>query len=133
MRWAFWIAALGALVLWPRVGETQVPFYWCQVQGTSQNIIGQCGLDPSRLNPVTIYLNWSSGASATANAELTADNPVTLTSGNWQVETNLSGKSANTYDTFTGVATAVRLNITSYSSGTVTMTVVGPSLNPAVH
>ena len=133
----FTAAAALALGLGSLAANAQSPFYQCQftvnaagVSNGSAN--GVCQLDPQRLvkgGEVGILMNFSTGASLTASVEITGDVPVNITGGgNWQAETNLSGKTANAYDTSATPVTGLRLNVTPYTSGTLTLTVVQPAI-----
>ena len=133
----FTAAAALALGLGSMAANAQAPWYQQQftvnAAGVSNSTsIGVCQPDPQRMSDWSatgILLNFSAGASATATVEVTGDFPVNIAGGgNWQTETNLSAKTANAYDSLTIPVTGVRLNVTPYTSGTLTLTCVQPSI-----
>ena len=67
----------------------------------------------------------SSGANLTYNVEVTGDNIQSSTysaaTGNWVPFTGMSGLTASAAQTLGAVVTAVRLRVTSYTSGSVTL------------
>lgn len=76
-----------------------------------------------RVEPIGLLANVSNGATLTYNFEVTGDdvqapgyNPAT---GNWVAPTGWSGLTSSAVETLGGYVTAVRLNVTSYTSGSV--------------
>lgn len=76
------------------------------------------------LNPATFMVNVSSGASLTYNVEITADdiahpkyNPAT---GNWFPITGFAGQTASVTGVLSGACRGIRVNVTTYGSGTLT-------------
>ena len=76
-----------------------------------------------RVEPIGLIANVSNGATLTYNFEVTGDdvqnplyNPAT---GNWVAPQGWSALTASAVETLGGYVTAVRLNVTSYTSGTV--------------
>ena len=133
----FTAAAALALGLGSLAANAQAPFYQCQFNVTAAGVsngtaAGVCQIDPQRSkdwSATGLILNFTSGASATASAEITGDIPVNITGGgNWQAETNLGSKTASAYDLVAIPITGVRLNVTPYVSGTITLTVVQPAI-----
>lgn len=83
------------------------------------------------LTPANTLLAVEFGAaSATAQVEYTPDNPYSSdgnsynSSANWFIHPVLVGLTANGVDQLSVPARAVRLNLTAYTSGTVTLQVV---------
>ena len=130
-------AAALALGLGSLAAQAQAPFYQCQFSAAAAGVsngtaAGVCQIDPQRSkdwSAVGLLLNFTSGASATASVEITGDVPVNITGGgNWIAESNLGSKTASAYDLPTIPITGVRLNVTPYVSGTLTLTVVQPAI-----
>lgn len=88
-------------------------------------ILNQMGTSPFN---VGLGVTLSAGASLTYNVEYTFDdvfapnyNPAT---GNWIVLTALSAQTASKDSNMLSPVMAVRLNVTTYASGTATLTVI---------
>jgi hypothetical protein len=79
---------------------------------------------PNPLYP-QVVVGLSSGASLTYTVEVTGDNTPSAT-GTWVPLTNGFGLTANSLFTLYGAVQAVRANITSYTSGTLIITLVCP-------
>ena len=66
----------------------------------------------------------SSGASMTYNIEVTGDDPTVAgwknSTANWIPFTNMSGLTASATGTLGAMVTAIRANVTAYTSGTLT-------------
>lgn len=74
--------------------------------------------------PLTIVLDFTTVAAVgTASAEFTLDDPSDA-AATWFAFTDLSGKSATTVGVETAAVRAVRLHVTAYTSGTITMRVM---------
>lgn len=83
----------------------------------------------TRVEPVGLLAILSSGASLTYNFEVTGDDVqapgYSAATGNWIApQAGWSGLTASAVETLGGYVTAVRLNVTAYTSGTVTFQVV---------
>lgn len=77
--------------------------------------------------PIGIVLDFTTGTGVgTCNAEFTYDDLPTIAAGgaHWFAFPNLSSKSATTMDNPIMPCIAVRLNVTAYTSGTITMRVI---------
>lgn len=83
------------------------------------------------LQPSVLVL-LSSGASMTYNIEVTGDDPSapgwTNATGNWVPFTNFSALTASAVGTLGAMVGALRANVTSYSSGTLTFQFVQLSI-----
>lgn len=117
--------------------EAQTLFSQCQIVMTTAGVsnitnAGYCPIDPQRMANgagVGLLLNFSSGASATVTVQLTGDNPVNTTGGGiWNNHDTLVNETASANGNIQFAVTGVRLNVTAYSSGTITLTVIQPSL-----
>lgn len=76
--------------------------------------------------PVGLVLDFTTGSGVgTANAEFTFDDLPSILAGTavWIPLTSLSQKTATTMDSTTMPMTAVRLNVTAYTSGTISLRV----------
>jgi hypothetical protein len=75
-------------------------------------------------SPATVILDFTTGTGVgTASAEFTIDDP-SVSGAIWLALTNLTGKTATAYDTVNTAMRAVRLNVTAYTSGTITLRVL---------
>lgn len=73
--------------------------------------------------PIGIVLDFTAGTGVgTASAEFTFDDPSDA-NAKWFAFPDLSGKTATTVSQETMPARAVRLNVTAYTSGTISMRV----------
>jgi hypothetical protein len=117
--------------------NAQAPNYVCQIVMSGAGVsnatpAGVCAIDPTRMTNgagVGLLLNFSSGASATASVQVTGDVPVNVTSGGlWNNHDTLVNETANANGNIQFPVTAVRLNVTAYASGTVTLTVIQPAI-----
>lgn len=117
--------------------EAQVLFSQCQIVMTASGVSnttnsGYCAIDPQRMSQgagVGLLLNFSAGASATVTVQLTGDNPVNTTGGGiWNNHDTLVNETASTNGNIQYAVTGVRLNVTAYTSGTITLTVIQPAL-----
>ena len=76
-----------------------------------------------RVEPVGLIANVSNGATLTYDFEVTGDDVQSPTynaaAGNWVSPQGWSGLTASAVETLGGYVTAVRLRVTSYTSGTV--------------
>lgn len=83
--------------------------------------------NPSQLLP-SVLATVSAGASLTYNVEVTGDDITAPgyapANGNWNVFDGMGGLVASANGTLQAVVTAFRINITSYASGSVTLTIV---------
>ena len=129
--------AAAAMIALSVPAQAQAPFYSCVVTMTSAGVsniggAGYCPIDPQRMTNgagVSLLLNFSSGASATATVQLTGDVPVNTAGGGiWNNHDTLVSETANANGNLQFPVTGVRLNVTSYTSGTVTLTVIQPAL-----
>ena len=74
--------------------------------------------------PIGLVLDFTTGTGVgTANAEFTFNDLPTIAAGSavWIPLTSLSAKTATTMDSTTMPATAFRLNVTAYTSGTISL------------
>lgn len=87
--------------------------------------------DNAYLNTVPASINWngigilctvSNGASLTYNVEITGD-VTPSSSGNWNLHDTLFSLSASANGNLEFAVTGIRVNITSYSSGSVNLAV----------
>ena len=115
----------------------QAPFSVCQIQMTAAGVSnitpnGICNIDPQKMTygeGTSLLLNFSSGASATATVQISGDVPVNTTGGGiWNNHDTLVNETSSANGNLQYPVTAVRLNVTAYSSGTITLTVVQPAL-----
>ena len=129
------LAVLGLGMVSPT--DAQVQFSQCVIQATSAGVsngsnTGVCYIDPQRMAQgagVGLLLNFSSGASATVSVQLTGDNPVSTTGGGiWNNHDTLVSETGSANGNIQYAVTGVRLNVTAYSSGTITLTVIQPAL-----
>lgn len=73
--------------------------------------------------PIGLILDFTTGTGVgTASAEFTFDDPAD-SAAVWLALTSLSGKTATTMDSTTMPMRGVRLNVTAYTSGTITLRV----------
>lgn len=130
------LALLVACLMGP-VAYAQGTFYRCQIivrQAGVSNINGGgvCPVDPSRLingAGVALLLTLSSGASMTVSVQVTGDDPLnTSGGGNWVNHDTLVNETASASGNIQFAVTGVRLNVTSYSSGTATLTLLMPGV-----
>ena len=135
---------LGALVALAVLGlgmvsptDAQVQFSQCQIIATAAGVSntsnsGVCFIDPQRMANgagVGLLLNYSSGASATVSVQLTGDNPVNTTGGGlWNNHDTLVSQTGSANGNIQYAVTGVRLNVSVYGSGTITLTVIQPAL-----
>ena len=139
-RFSIVAAALSALVLASPATEAQAPFTQCQIIATAAGVNnstvngsgGVCNIDPQRMTNgagVALLLNFSSGAVATATVQVTGDVPVNTSGGGlWNSHDTLVAETASANGNIQFAVTAVRLNVTAYTSGTVTLTVIQPAI-----
>jgi hypothetical protein len=129
------LAVLGAGMGSPPKAQTL--FSQCQIVMTAAGVsnisnAGYCPVDPQRMAQgagVGLLLNFSAGASATVSVQLTGDNPINTTGGGiWNNHDTLVNETASANGNIAYAVTGIRLNVTSYSSGTITLTVIQPSL-----
>lgn len=130
-----WLA-LGLLVLPFAGAKAQAPFSQCQVVVNQAGVSntspsGVCNIDPNRMTNgagASILLTFSSGANATASVQVTGDVPVNVAgAGNWNNHDTLVNETGSANGNLQYPVTAVRLNVTAYVSGTITMTVLQPA------
>lgn len=137
----FFGKVLGAIALaWLLAGSAahaQVPFYQCQIIWNQNGVsntspTGVCSIDPNRMMNgagVGILLTISSGASLTATVQVTGDLPINIAGGgNWNNHDTLVNEISSANGNLQFPVTGLRLNVTNYVSGTVTMTVIQPSI-----
>jgi len=78
-----------------------------------------------------ILVTLTSGASLTYSVEVTGDDVLAsgyqASAGNWVGFSNMTGLTASNAGTLGAVVTAVRLHVTAYTSGTVTLQFVQAS------
>lgn len=129
--------AVATLVAVSVTTKAQAPFYSCSVVMTAAGVsntggAGYCPIDPQRMTNgagVSLLLNFSSGAVATVTVQLTGDVPVNTAGGGiWNNHDTLVSETASANGNLQYPVTGVRLNVTSYTSGTVTLTVIQPAL-----
>lgn len=127
-----WVGIALALPAW-----AQAPFTTCQITATAAGVTnitpsGICNIDPQKMTygeGTSLLLNFSAGASATVSVQVTGDVPVNTTGGGiWNNHDTLVNETASANGNIQYPVTAVRLNVTAYTSGTITLTVVQPAL-----
>lgn len=135
---SFTAAAALALGLGSLAANAQAPFYQCQITAsaagtTNSSANGVCQLDPQRMknwSATGLILTYTSPGNMTASVEITGDVPVNISGGgNWIAETNLGSLTAGKYDLLSIPVTGIRLNVTPYVQGTITLNVVQPAIN----
>ena len=131
------LAVLAILAYAATPSRAQAPFSVCQFSVTIAGVsngsaAGLCPIDPQRMANgagVSLLLTFSSGANATASVQVTGDQqPNTAGGGIWNNHDTLINETASANGNLQFPVTAVRLNVTAYVSGTITLTVVQPGL-----
>lgn len=131
------VAAILAAFPLVKKGEAQAPFATCQFTINSGGVsnsspAGVCNIDPQRMSQgagVSLLLTMSNGANLTTTVQVTGDSPVNTTGGgNWNNHDTLINETSSANGNIQFPVIAVRLNTTSYVSGTATLTVIQPAL-----
>ncbi len=81
------------------------------------------GYSPSQFAPA-LLVNFSSGASATVEVDVTGDPVDGSVTPVWVPFSGMTGLTGSAAATLGALVTGVRLNVTSYTSGTITFEVV---------
>jgi hypothetical protein len=131
------LAVTAILALAATPSHAQAPFSVCQFSVTQAGVsnssaAGICPIDPQRMANgagVSLLLTFSAGANATATVQITGDaQPNVASLGNWNNHDTLINETASANGNLQFPVTAVRVNVTAYVSGTITLTVVQPGL-----
>lgn len=131
------LAAVIVLIGITTAAQAQAPFAQCQFQMSAAGVsntsqTGYCPVDPQRMTQgagVAILVNFSSGASATATVQISGDVPMNVSGGGlWNNHDTLINLTASANGNLQYPVTGIRLNVTAYASGTITVTVVQPAL-----
>jgi hypothetical protein len=131
------LAVMAFVALAAPASRAQAPFSVCQfsmsaagVSNTGAN--GVCPIDPQRMANgagVSLLMTFSSGANLTASVQITGDaQPNIAGAGNWNNHDSLVNETTSSNGNLQFPVTAVRLNVTSWVAGTVTLTVIQPGL-----
>ena len=91
------------------------------VVGVNYILLGDAGT-PYTINSLGIVCVVSGGASLTYSVQVTADPPSAIV--NWINHNTIVSQTGSTYGSVIYPITALRLNVSAYSSGTVSMGVV---------
>jgi hypothetical protein len=125
-----------ALVLLASGARAQAPFYTCQITipnppsstfpapGPSPTI---CGVNPLLItagNGAAVVLNFSTGAVATVSVQVTGDQYPSGPNAVWNDHDYLVNETSSANSNIVFPVTAVRLYVSAYTSGTITLYVV---------
>lgn len=127
-------AALLAALIAP-AARAQAPFYLCQIvvpnPPATQFVAPapsptNCPLDPTRISSgqVGLILNFSAGALATVSVQVTGDATPSGSTAVWNNHDYLVNETTSVNGNIIFPVTAVRLYLSAYTSGTITLYVI---------